>query len=624
MLGVASFLLLGAVGLPLAMAGADSPPAWSGAGTVDDGVSLSDASLTSGPTGQTLLLTGAGAHVVTPGSVTAAAEPAGKGIAYLPDGDAVIFDGNQTLTYRFANGAIGSSAKLTSGVDSFAVNADELLVLTGGTQAHTVGAASFAIGTGGTLTANGGVVDIYTGDIYGPTAVALDPDGHADVAVLAELNDYSDQDPTEIQRVNQAGSAVWQTPHQLAADVNNGVQFVAAPGGRMLAAWTDYQQNRSTGADSEPDLYAAVRQPGGGFGGVQTLLSRPVAAAGYTDTLQVYGAAGPEGTLGLTATTDDCQNQSTTQVANSAVYAWVAASGGGLSETVIPGTIATSTHTSRVTAFAAGGGQALVALDNQDVTRDTSGTWVSNACGSETETGQTDFAITDSAALTGGGTHVFGSGTYTQGGNSSLQNVVIDSATMDGHGYATVIGSLDTPNAVQFATYGAVGSASPPVTTPTSAGPGPTPTNSQTSTASKPTTSASLTTGMPSPPLPQKPATVTTLPNTGVSNGVQTVTVTNTTDGQENLGIAELAYATGLTTQSPHIAENTQTKTVTIAKLTVHLKPHQKLRIKLHLSATARTALRNHHRLTVILRVVSTEKGYATRTSSKTLRLHAT
>jgi len=452
-------------------------------------------------------------------------------------------------------------------------------------------------------------------------------------------SDSGAESAVEVRRLNQNGAATWQQPDTLGTVVVDGPQFVAAPGGRMLATWTDFSQNDA--GYSEPDLYATVREPGQAFGPVKTLLSRTVASGQSADILGLRAAAGPDGTLALVAQTEDCPNTDANTVATSVASVWVSPPGGkaGLNGTQLAHTTSTATHVSRVTALAAGDGEALVGIHDTDVTKDPAGDTVLGYCGQPADSGRVSGTYTDEARLTGAGDHILGTGDWettnvprSGGGVNNVSNdVSIDNASLDANGYATVLGSLDTTDAVQYAAYGPAGNIStPPTGTPTS------PASTSTASTSTPVTTTATTypvaaasPGSTSPlpqtaerPLPQKVATIHTAASGGVgSAGVQTVTVTNTTTGVENLTIAEYAYASGLTTAAPHLVIGKAPKLALVSSTRVRLLPHHALRIRLKLTSAATHALRLRHHLNVTLKLTSTERGHATKTTLKHLTL---
>jgi hypothetical protein len=620
-----------------AQASADTTQTWSSISTIPSVTSLTGAAVTAGPTGQTLLTAGAlygGAlWPVVAGSPLATTVPyswygtaSSQTVRFLPNGDAIvaIYDSSNYDTYfvyRFASGAYGSGIVTVYGVSSFAANSDELLVTSAGSGASVI---SYTIGSGGSLTQNGSSVRIFTdGTLFGESWTALDPNGSAEVLINATdeqagTPDYGDGYMAEVQRTS---AGVWGTPQQLPGTSNadpNGLQAAVSPTGRMIAIWP--VDTEISGYTYTLGVYAAVREPGGGFGSPTQLLdesSVPVGGIAATTNLRV--AAGPDGTLAATVGSETCPNQDLASDKSSSTSVWIAPPGGPLTSYAVPGSTLTQSTYTAVTALGAGDGRAVVGLNTSQVVNATnissgSPAWNDASCG-EQEGYPSTTSNSDSAVILGPNVDVaspaFGSGGQT--GTGPPTSVDVDAAALDPNGNATVVGDLSGATAAGFATFGSVGGAyTPPASGTTTTAGGTTTTGSGSTTT--PSGSSTVT---PQIPPKQTPAAITTItPDIVGQNGEQSFGASNNADALENLSIAEWAYASGLTKSLA------KTRRVMIASGHLRLKPHKSGTVLLHLSRAARNALsRKAGRLKVTLQITTTAAGHHTTVITRKLTL---
>jgi hypothetical protein len=618
-----------------AQASATTTQTWSSVSTIPSVTSLTGAAVTAGPTGQTLLTAsvqyGGALWPVLTGSPLATTVPfswygtvGSQSVRFLPNGDAIvaIYDSSNYDTYfvyRFANGTYGSGIVTVYGVSSYAANSDELLVTSAGDGASVT---SYTIGSGGSLTQNGSPIQIFTdGTLFGESWTALDPDGSAAVLINATdekagTPDYGDGYMAEVQR---SSSGAWQTPQQLPGTSNadpNGLQVAVAPTGRMIAIWP--VDTEISGYTYTLGIYAAVREPGGGFGSPTQLLdesSVPVGGIAATTNLRV--AAGPDGTLAATVGSETCPNQDLATTKSSATSVWIAPPGGPLTSYAVPGSTLTQSTYTAVTALGAGDGRAVVGLNTGQVVNATnissgSPAWDDASCG-EQEGYPSQTSNSDSAVILGPNVDVaspaFGSGGQT--GTGLVTNVDVDAAALDPNGNATVIGDLSSASAAGFATFGSVGS---PYTPPVS---GTTTTAGGTTTTATTTTPSGSSTITPQIPPKQTPATIKTItPDIVGQNGDQSFGASNSSDALENISIAEWAYESGLTKSLA------KSRRVMIASGHLRLKPHKSGTVKLHLSRAARNALsRKGGRLKVTIQITTAAAGHHTTVITRTLTL---
>jgi hypothetical protein len=640
-----------------------SVPTWSGVSTIPNVSSPTGAAVISSPTGGTLLLADgpygglvwpvlAGSPLSSAVTVAAYGQITSQSALSLPNGDAIIASVNsvgQTIfTYRFASGTLGSSITV-SGVSSYAANHNELLVTSAGDGASVT---SYVIGADGSLTANGASIKIFTdGTLFGESWTALDPDGTAEVLISAVdeqsgTPDYGDGYMAEVQRLN---AGAWQDPVQVpgTADADtNSLHVAVAPTGAMIATWpTDVEVN---GYYYTTGVYAQIREPGGQFGApVQLLNQSSVPVGGVAAQFSPHVAAGPDGTLAATVTGDTCPDQQVSTEATSSTDVWIAAPGAPLSSYAVPGTTLSTTSSTSVTALGAGDGEAVVGLHTATIVDSTNveggNAYFYGSCGEE-EGYSAKQAFSDSAVVLGPNTpavsQTFGTGGQT--GTGAVSDVDVDAAAVDPNGYATVLGSLDTPGSAEYATFGAVGSplavattgsasgttgstsgstgsasgstgSSMNTTTNASSGGGSTP---STSTGSGQSSSATTTQAPVTPPKQTAAAFTAVTPRIVGQNGNQLVTASNNSDAIENLSIAEYAFASGLTNSlmvrpADAQAAAAKSKLVKIATGRLTLKPHRSGKLTLHLTRAARKLLAKHgNRLSVTLKITTTAPGH--------------
>ncbi len=642
---------------------ATATPTWSSISDLPSYVpNMNGASVASGPSGSTLVLAGitplsfetygnVGVWPVTAGSALPLqsdiyGEFDSTKAEFLPNGDSILSaydpeDYYTTLAYRFANGTYGGEISVY-GLSSYAANDDELLVTSAGAGASVT---SYSIGTGGSLTANGSPVQIFTdGTLFGETWTAIDPSGSAEVMINATdeqagTPDYGDGYMAEVSR---SASGVWASPEQVPgtaqADTNS-LQVAVAPTGRMLATWpVDIEVNSqfyTIGVD------ASIREPGGNFGTpVQLLDQSSVPVGGIAEALDPKIAAGPDGTLATTVTSDTCANQQLTSDQSSSTTVWIAPPGGQLTPYSVPGTTLTSSFSTTVTALAAGGGRAIIGLDTTDVINPTNigggSAWNEASCG-EQEGYPTQTTLTDSAVILGPNVQVTSPawGTGGQTGTGPVTEVGVDGAALDAAGNATVIGDLNTSDPSEYATYGSVGGALTPPASGTGSGSGGTGSGGSGSGAGStggsggsaatgtatPAAAGSTTTATQLTAPKQKPATITLVTPTIIGqNGGETIGFGNTSSANEHLGIALLAVESGLT-KSLAVHGRAVTRLVRIASGSLTLKPHHSGKLTLHLSRAARKALAKSGHLTVALVITTKATGHATTVVTRHLTL---
>ena len=523
-------------------------------------------------------------------------------VAFLPDGSAVISyyqfnTGPLRLVVRFADGTFGPVYNLTSGAQSFAARAGEVLVLGEAFfNVDQVTASSLSISANGTLTPVGGPAVIYSApgnppDLYGtqisaPVA-ALDTDGQADAVIRV---DHVSTSGNEVLEIHRSAAGVWGAPTSLSAGLPGAVfasepKAAVAPGGRTLIAF-----ETGDGTLTKSTLWRSLREPGSTFP-APTLVNDLQGVGGASNT--VRAAAGGDGTLAIATYATTCSTISSA-VKVQTLTALVAPPGGPLASHGV-GILGTAAASSRMISLGAGNGQAIVGLNDQQVTAGNP----ENVCQS-VSTGGNSGTISDRVSIvgpTGGFDHTFGSGTYAGNGNGSVM-LSADAVGLNATGDGAATGRLVTSGVPASAYY-----EGPP---PVPAGPGTPPPAGGPAPA-------------PAPPVPAPVNTSSASPRPGPftlsAAGVVSFTLTAPTfsNPRDVLGVqlALQVFSGGGSSASLEAAAKKKAKPrlIGVVRKTVKLRSGQKLVTRMTLTRKLRTYLKQHPSAAVKLQLTSTQTG---------------
>ena len=526
-------------------------------------------------------------------------------VAFLPDGSAVVSyyefnTGPLRLVVRAPNGSFGPVYKASSGAQSFAARAGEVLLLGSAFfNVKQVTALSLSIGSDGTLTPTAGPAVIYAApgsppDTFGtqiavPVA-SVDADGQATALVHVDHVSTSGNEILEIRRT--AGGA-WGAPASLTAGLP-GAAFTSepkaavAPGGRTLIAF-----QTGDGSLTKSTLWKSLREPGTAFP-APTVANDLQGAGGALNT--VLAAAGGDGTLAFAVHASTCQSTSVAEVKLLTLTAFVAAPGAPLAAYGV-GVRDTAGGSSRLVSLGAGAGQAIVGVNDEEVTAGNP----PNVCGSVV-TNTNGGTIFDRVSIVGpGGTgdHVFGSGQYLSGNSGSVV-LKADAAGIGPTGDAAVTGRLVTSGVPASAFYQGSG------TRPAAGGP----------------SGGSATPGPPPPPAPANTSSASPRvgPLTLSGRGVVSVALTAPTfpDPRDVLGVQ---IALQVFAGARPSAARARSGPVGVVRKRVTLRSGQKLVVRLTLPPKLRSYLRLHPKALVRLQLTSTQSGRRPTVRTTTVRL---
>ncbi len=608
-----------AVGVPIAVlalvapAAAAAPNTWSpvfpmpGATTVDDRVlsAPGGALLRYGKAGGAPQLTPLGADgpgtPVTPTGATSSGTPGP--VAFLPDGGAIVSyyefnTGPLRVVYRFPDGHFGAFLKADSSAfhtQALAVRAGEvLLVGESYFNGKQLSAYSLSIGGDGTLTSTGPPVVIFQAaagespQLSVPVA-ALAADAQAEVAFGI---DHVEDSRGEMVRVHRAADGQWASPQTLKDDVDvNGAMFAngaVAPGGRAVLAFHDKYNLL------HDELWTSVREPAGTFAPPerQALVDGPGGAL-----IQHRVAAGPDGTLGIGINDFTCQTQQMTEVRHIGLRAIISTPGKPFDSYGVSA-FSTKNSTSRMTAFGAAGGRALVGVRDEALTSGTD----NNTCANP-PLNNNEGVVGARAAMVGEEVSApditFGNGSFAGSGNGSVQ-LYVDAAGMGGTGDAAVTGRLAESAKPSTAFFTGPGVAATPT---------PAPTGSATPTATvKPAASATPTPTPPPAPVNTPSATPTLSTSSVGGDGKLKVQLkAPLLLPGETLG-EQLALQVFAGRRSAALAK--KAKPVGTVTKRVTLTSGQRKVVTLRLTKKLRRYLKQHRSAKLVLRVTSTQAGH--------------
>lgn len=414
-------------------------------------------------------------------------EPEGDNgpVAFLPGGTAVISLMPEAskplgLTVRSADGAYGPlfAGDIDKPIKAFAAREGEVLAVrerTGSEGKPLIEAVTLAIEAGGKLTETGSPQVIYelpaedtAVAFFRTVAVALGPDGSADVTMLAENEGRTSGGEVfahnEVLDFHRAGPGdPWEGGGNLAAGLPyeataNELQVGVAPGGRAILAFKTSEPvaiNSPLRSDST-HVYAALREPNGSFSSPVEVAAPQAPPAGSALATALV-AAGADGTLALAYRTETCQTL-TPEAAVETYGALVAPPGKSLQTLPLLG-YSTADDTSRITALGAGHGQALVGMDDTEVKVGEGDNLCEYSPIPEDQTQRYD----DRAVLVGTSEPLDGDEFTTKEEtfgfgevevlNGSGGELFINSAAIDEDGDAAVTGGLGTPGGTEYAYF---------------------------------------------------------------------------------------------------------------------------------------------------------------------------
>lgn len=331
----------------------------------------------------------------TPQRVTGS-EPEGENgpVAFLPGGSAVISfvpepSKPRSLTVRSPDGAYGNrfEGSYEEPIEAFAARTGEVLAVrerTGLDAKPLIEVVTLTIGAGGTLTETGSpqvldelpAEDTYVA-FFRAISVAMGPDGSADVTTLTENEGRTESGEVfahnDVLDFHRAGAGdPWEDRGNLAAGLpyeaqTTELQTAVAPGGRAILALKTTEPTPINGSERSDSahLYAAVREPEGTFSSPTQVVAPQSPQAGSALATSLV-AAGADGTLALAYRTETCQTL-TAEPAAETYGVLVAPPGKSLGSLPLLG-YSSADHSSRITALGAGHGQALVGMDDAEVT----------------------------------------------------------------------------------------------------------------------------------------------------------------------------------------------------------------------------------------------------------------
>jgi hypothetical protein len=572
-------------------------------------------------------------------------EPEGDNgpVAFLPDGSAVISFVEEpgkprSLTVRSPGGAYGNrfEGSLDEPIVAFAAREGEVLAVReriGSKSKPLIEVSTLAIGGGGTLTESGSAQvlyemsaeDIYVDD-FKTVAVAMGPDGSADVTALTENEGrtsggdlFAHNDVLDFHRAGPGDP--WGGEGNLAAGLPyeaeaNELQVAVAPGGRALLAFKTSEPtaiNSSLRSDSS-HVYASVREPEGSFSSPSQVVAPQSPESGVA-LAKMLVAAGADGTLALAYRTETCQTI-TPEAAVETYGALVAPPGKPLGSLPLLG-YSNADDTSRITALGAGHGQALVGMDDLAVTAGEG----DNLCEySPIPDDQTERD--DARAVLVGAPEPLDGDEFTTNemelGSSEYEllhgdggELFINSAAIDDDGNAAVTGALRVSEGTEYAYF--TGSGKPyGGTVGKNGGPG-----NQNSGGSG-DTGGSQTGGGATDKAGQATSSHAPIPKVGPlvvsASGRATLALTAPKLG----GSSRLHVQTTLTIVATGKGAKGKAKTIARVKIMAKLASGEKTVIHLKLPAKGLAYLRSHHGHGVQLRIVASEQGHARSTKTIT------
>jgi hypothetical protein len=638
----AAALVLSAAG----SAGAVSPGTWTPATNLPSGTTSITDQVLSSPTGALLRYAitdgyptlapfgpdGLGAAVRIPGASYGAIPAA---VAFLPGGAAIVSyykfnSGPLQLILRRADGTFGptynTAATVGSNTPVFAVRAGEVLIIKQDyNDVERLTAQSLSIGSDGTLTptaepaaiyiAPGNPPDIYGTNIEAPVA-GLDANGEAEATFVV---DHVSTTGNEILTTHRTAAGSWSTPRSISAGLPNAqragqLKGAVAPGGRTLIG---FQTN--DGTLTKTTLYRGLREPGATFG-APVLVNDLAGAGGANNTFKV--ASGGDGTLALGVYAYQCQTQLGSEVPAESFTALVVPPGKDLASYGV-GVLRTADDHSRFTALGAGGGNAIVGLNDQQTTDGNS----DNVCDNP-NLANNSGTVSDRATIVGAKAtidHTFGSGTFAQNGNGSVK-LAVDAAGIDASGNAAVTGRLaisDVPASAWFqddeqTDPGGPGDGDGDGGTPGGGGAGASGGASGTPATSMP--GATKTPPVVSPPAPiNKSVSPNPGPLTLSSAGLLTFSLTAPHFSNPNDVLTEQILIQ-VFAGNARTSAKAKPRVIGAVRKTVKLRSGQKLTVRIKLTAKMKSYLKHHRTATVQLQLTSQQTGHAKTVKTKTIK----
>jgi hypothetical protein len=443
-------------------------------------------------------------------------------VAFLPDGAAAIsyvYNGTLDLVVREPNGAYGArfGGSNDDPIVAFAAREGEVMIAredVGTTNFKPqIKVSSLTVEAGGFLTEAGTPTAIYempASDTYvakiGSVGLALDADGKADLVMHTE-GEGSSGGHNEVLDFVRSSAGTWGGARNLSAGLPeeataNGMQVVAAPGGRALLAFqtSKFPPINSGGADElATHVYESLREPGGTFS-TPTQVASLSGDGGVEAKTQL--AAGGDSTLALAVKTNSCQVfEDASEVPAETLSAYVAAPGKPLSGALGISIDDTAAGYSELTALGAGDGRAILGIKDEQTT---SG-FDNHVCGVLINENPEHGIYSDRGVLVGGSSAIertFGSGEFDFG--SYYPELLVDAGAVSSAGEVAVTGSLASSKGAEEDFYGSLSTtaSSEETTTSTSNGTGGGTTSGTSGTSVVSTTTAATGTPAPSAPTP--------------------------------------------------------------------------------------------------------------------------